>query len=564
MLKPLWSIFILLLLSLSLCADDGFIIKSYHVEVLLQEDGVIKVIEDIEVDFKEQRRGIFRRIPTVYNANGNDQYKIEIGDIEVSDWNYKVSNKGNEKEIRIGDADRYLTGLQKYRITYRAYGAIARYDSSDEFYWNIIGPEWEVPISAASYSVRFPYGWSSKIKNYKATAGRYGALTILPDTLTDNLIQNSLPVSLNPSEGISVSFEIPKGLLPVELRRHQGKSEETFGVQQQPNKWLSLIPAGLAALLFGQWRQRGRRQPESTDIVDQYYPPEGMSPAQVGTFYDYKVNRRDIISLLPYWGDRGYIKMRQINEDVYFEKLKNLDPDEPAYAHDLYNKIFESSDSTLLSSLNQKMYNTMSGVASKLRKEVKSKELYDQRAVQLFHSGFMIALAIGFIALAIFLMIGLNAIVIGVGFLILGLFSGVIHFLQPKLSDKGHAMQEHLVGLYRFLKSPDPDRLSTLTREKPSYISQLFPYALAFGLDREWEEYFKERDYGAPEYYIHSTGVYHGLQPNFGNFTKDFNPRSIEKVFYSAPASHNSSGGGGFSGGGSVGGGFGGGGGGSW
>lgn len=563
MLRQLSSILTILLFSLSLWADDGFVIRSYHVEVLLQEDGVIKVIEDIQVDFNERRRGIFRTIPTVYDSNGNDQYQVDIEDIEVSNWNYKVSTKRNEKEIRIGDADRYLTGVHNYRITYRVYGAIARYEDSDEFYWNIIGPEWEAPIGAASYEVRFPYGWNSKIKNFNATVGSRGSLTTLPDELTDNLIQSTNSISLKPREGISVAFEIPKGLLPEELRAHQNTSEETISAKE-PNKWLSLIPAGLAALLFGQWRKRGKRQPELTHVDDQYYPPDGMSPAQVGTFYDYKVNRRDIISLLPYWGERGYIKMRQINEDVYFEKLKQLDADEPAYAHYLYNKIFETSDSTLLSSLNKKMYSTMSGVASRLREEVKTKDLYDERAVKLFHSGSMIALGFGFIALGMFLMISLNAIFIGIGFLILGIFSGALHFLQPRLSDKGHTMHEHLVGLYQFLKSPDPDRLSTLTSENPNYISQLFPYALAFGLDKEWEEYFKERDYGAPDYYIHSAGAYHGNQPSFGNFARDFNPRSIEKVFYSAPANQNSSGGGGFSGGGSVGGGFGGGGGGSW
>ena len=145
-------VLMMIFIPLTLLGDDGFIIKSYDVEVLLQEDGVIKVVENIQVDFTERRRGIFRTIPTVYDANGDANYRVDIEDIEVSNWNYKVSNKRREKEIRIGDADRYLSGIQNYRITYRAYGAIARYEDSDEFYWNVIGPEWEVPIESASYS----------------------------------------------------------------------------------------------------------------------------------------------------------------------------------------------------------------------------------------------------------------------------------------------------------------------------------------------------------------------------------------------------------------------------
>ena len=563
MRKLITAALLMLFMSISLLADDGFIIKSYHVEVLLQEDGVIKVVEDIEVDFLERRRGIFKTIPTVYDANGDANYRVDIEDIEVSNWNYKVTNNRREKEIRIGDADRYLSGIQNYRITYRAYGAIARYEDSDEFYWNIIGPEWEVPIESASYSVRFPYGWNSQVKNYQSTSGRIGALTTLPNTLTDNLIQSSSDIRLNPGEGISVAFEIPKGLLPAELRTHTGSSEESKGLRPQPNKWLSLIPAGLAALLFGQWRQRGKRQPELTEIEDQYYPPEGMSPAQVGTFYDYKVNRRDIISLLPYWGDRGYIKMRQLEEDVYFEKISELPATEPAYAQVLFDELFEQSDNTMLSSLQEKMYRTMSSVASKIKKEVKAKELYDDKAIKTFHSGRMILLGALCIALAIFLMISLEAFFLGIGFIVLGIFSICTHFFQPKLSNKGYTVHNHLKGLYNFLKNPEPAQLATLTAENPSYLSQLFPYAMAFGLDKEWESYFQERDDAIPDWYIYNSSMVHGGQANFGSFAKSFNPRSIEKVFYSAPASQNSSGGG-FSGGGSVGGGFGGGGGGSW
>ena len=553
-------VLMMIFIPLTLLGDDGFIIKSYDVEVLLQEDGVIKVVENIQVDFTERRRGIFRTIPTLYNANGNAEYRVDIEDIEVTDWNYKVSNKRSEKEIRIGDTDRYLTGIQNYRITYRAYGAIARYEDSDEFYWNLISPEWEVPIESASYSVRFPYGWASDITDYTVITESAGAASKLSESINENIIESSAPISLRPREGVTVAFSIPRGILPQELRGAQGKT----GIKQpQPSHWLTMIPAALAALLFGQWRQKGRRQPDPSEVPYQYYPPDSMSPAQVGTFYDYKVNRRDIISLLPYWGDRGYIKMRQLEEDVYFEKISNLPSAEPQYAHVLFNDLFEKSDNIMLSSLKERMYRTMSKVASKLRQEVKAKELYDKDSLKVFHSGAMFGITLLCLAMAIFLMLVFNAIYIGIGFIILGLFSGALHFMQPKLSEKGYSMHQHLIGLYHFLRAPDPQKLSMLTAENPNYLSQLFPYAMAFGLDEEWEEYFKEREDGIPDWYIYNSSMVHSGQANFGNFAKSFNPRSIERVFYSAPKSQSSSGGG-FRGGGSVGGGFGGGGGGSW
>ncbi len=544
----------------SLLADEGFVIKKYTVEVLLLDDGQIKVTEDLQVEFLEQRRGIFRTIPIHYSLGQDKNYKINVRDIQVANWNYKISTKGRNKEIRIGHPDRYLTGIQDYSITYHVDGAIAHYEDSDEFYWNVIGPEWEVPIERVAYEVRFPYGWRSKVTDYQVLIGDRGTSLATLDTLTENIISSNNPIALGPKQGVTVSFQLPKGLLPVKVQNSAQSKPELTEVGPSKN-WLSLIPAGLAALLFGQWRQKGRRQPDIVKVDIQYHPPVGMSPAQVGTFYDYKVNRRDIIALLPYWGDKGYLYMRQLEEDVYFEKIKDISSEEPEYARHMFNKLFEKSDNTLLSSFKEKMYQTVASTATKIMKEVKAKELYDQKALKTFHSGWLIAFFLILLGLGIASIVVLQAVMMGVGLIILGVYAFVLHFMQPKLSDKGYTMHQYLRGLYQFLKDPDPEKLADLMSDNPNYINQVFPYALAFGLDKEWERYFKDRDYHAPDWYIYDGAHHQGNRPSFGTFTKDFGAHKIEKVFYSAPASNTSSGGGG---GGSVGGGFGGGGGGSW
>ncbi len=544
---------------IALKGENGFIIEKYHVEVLLQEDGAIKVIEDIQVNLLEKRRGIYRDIPVKYNLGQDKNYRVKIEDIEVSNWNYKVTERNGMKNIRIGQADRYLTGLQNYKITYRVYGAISRYMESDEFYWNVIGVQWEVPIKNASYEVRFPYGWKSKVSNYKTFIGDEGSVLSSLDTLTENIIQNDRTISLSPNQGISIAFELPPGLLPDNLKSYVNTPQNPNQAYKEPNYWLGLIPTGLAALLFGQWRQKGKRQSKSAYINEETYPPVDMSPAQVGTFYDYKVNRRDIIALLPYWGEEGYLKMRQLEEDVYFEKIQHIPDDEPEYARYLFKKIFESSDSTLLSSFQEKMYQTMGSVANKIMKEVKAKELYDSKAMKTFHSGWMIALSMPLFTIGIMSIVRLQADFMGIGFIILAIYSFVIHFLQPRLSEKGRNYHEHLRGLYQFLKEPNPEKLNELMLDNPNYINQLFPYALAFGLDKEWEQLFKSRDYDAPDWYVYDSMFHQGSRPTFDTFAKDFGAHNIEKVFYSAPASSSTGGGGG-----SVGSGFGGGGGGTW
>ncbi len=563
----LYTLFSLLTFT-TISAQEGFVIDQYEVEMILSESGEIKVIEDIDVTFTERRRGIFRTIPIRYQSESGDK-RIRVTDVRVRDWRSKVYQEGNDQMIRIGDANTYVTGPQSYHIEYKVQGAIAQYEEHDEFYWNVIGTDWKVPMEKVSFSMRFPYGWKEKIEEFVTFNGRGGdRYQDIILSKEDNIFAMTEPISLSPGNGITVAFKVPKGLLPADAGQstmtNTGRTDEMEKYNPGGSNWLTLIPAGIAMWLFSFWRRDGRRQSEPSDVPLRYHPPAGMSPAEVGTFYDYRVNRRDIISLLPYWGEKGYLKVKPISDDdVYFEKIRDIEPDEPAYAQRYFNDLFEKGDNTLLSSLQNKFYQTMGRAASGIMKEVKAQELYDATSLKRFHSGWMIAAFILALGAGIASMIIFLNFFMGIAFIILGVFCLVVHFLQPKLSDRGYEVHNHLRGLYAHLKNPNPEKLNELLSEDPNYLNRLFPYALAFGLDKQWEDFFRDWEMSPPMWYIYD-GYGHGHHHHsFGQFTKDFGAHRIEKVFYSAPASSNSSGGG-FSGGGSVGGGFGGGGGGSW
>lgn len=208
----------------------------------------------------------------------------------------------------------------------------------------------------------------------------------------------------------------------------------------------------------------------------------------------------------------------------------------------------------------------MSRASSDIMKDVKDQQLFDMGSMRLFHSGWMIGLFIIFLVLGIVSFVALQSLFIGLGLIILGIFCLVLHFLKPKLSDKGYELHQYLRGFYHHLKNPDPEVLKEKMDKDPDYLHKVFPYALAFGLDKEWEEYFKNWEVPTPYWYMYDPMIYGaGHHVSYGQFTRDFGAHKIEKVFYSTPPPPaGTSTGGGFSGGGSVGGGFGGGGGGSW
>ena len=73
-------------------------------------------------------------------------------------------------KIFAGGADTETT----VRIAYRAANAVRFFKDHDEFYWNVTGNDWKVPIDEASASVALPGAAAGQFKA-QAFTGAFGA-----------------------------------------------------------------------------------------------------------------------------------------------------------------------------------------------------------------------------------------------------------------------------------------------------------------------------------------------------------------------------------------------------
>ncbi len=64
---------------------------------------------------------------------------------------------------------------QQYKIHYKVYNAVNYFAEHSEFYWNVIGTEWEVPIEQSSFRIRMPKTVENPEQSYRIFAGRYGS-----------------------------------------------------------------------------------------------------------------------------------------------------------------------------------------------------------------------------------------------------------------------------------------------------------------------------------------------------------------------------------------------------
>jgi len=116
-------------------------IKTFQSEIIINKDGTIDVKESIVYDFSTlNKHGIYRDIPFIKTNQDGKKFELGLDNVSVVDENgrsYKfVKSWIDEKILRlkIGDANRYVTGEHQYIISYKVSGALTYYSDHDELY----------------------------------------------------------------------------------------------------------------------------------------------------------------------------------------------------------------------------------------------------------------------------------------------------------------------------------------------------------------------------------------------------------------------------------------------
>lgn len=570
----------LLLFSLFLfsCIQIGiaqqFVISDYHVVIQLNEDGSSDVEEYINLTFRERARGIIKQINTRRDV-GNNIQNYTISNVSTADKEFKLSKSSGKIDLRIGSPSTYLTGDQSYEIKYKVNNVITPYDDSDEYVWNIIGEEWDAEIKKSSFEIRLPKETALEDSDVAVFTGSSQSLdqhaTI---NISNKVVSGQVLKALGNGKGLTVGIKFPKQHFSqldynsILSKKSTNSYRPKAAVKKEyPKDYAFPFPLMLLGGLFYFFRKKGRNNHVAT-LEERYYPPEGMNPPEIGTFHDYTVNSSDLISLIPYWGANKYLQITSIENDgdtdMRFEKLADLPLDTSTYELEFFNAIFEDGPTAYLSNMENSMYETFGSVKSKLKSEILSKRLYDEDTKKLFHNGKFIVIGFASIALAIFMFIKYLAIPTGVLLFLFAILCFYIHSREPKKNEQGLILHDQLKSLKATLADPDPNELDRLINEDPTYLNKIFPYVVAFDLDRMWSKKFDDIFTSPPDWYYSD----YNSSPSFGTFRSNFSTNKITKTMTSYPVADKSSssfggrGGGGFSGG--VGSGGGGGGGSSW
>ena len=559
-MKILWTL-LFLTLSLGLHAEY-FTIKEYKVDISVAgKDASFEVRERITVEFSQPRRGIYRNIPVSYRIDGKD-VKMKVYDVSVEGFDYKTYHESNDFVIRIGNPDIYVEGVQVYEISYRVKNAFILGPEQTEFYWNIIGTNWQTDIDTVLYSVKLDQAITMNEGDYHIYTGSEGQRD---SNATVNYYMGTFTGAstrkYGPGEGMTLAIR-----LPMDYVTRPGKWEllwqkwGTTGI----GSFLFLIFSGL---FYRMWLRYGKDYPIVRMV--EYLPPKELTPSEAGVIIDEKADNVDILCLLPYWAHRGHLTIRRIpkswgKDDHELTRIKDLSDDATPYEKIVFEALFADGDKVMISSLENEFYQYLSSAKTSLKSHLNSMGVYYPVSVKMqvytaVASGLLVLLAI----LSAVLM---KSVAIALGLGLAAVTGMVFASLMLKKNEKGVHFYQQVLGFKMFVQAAEKDKLERLLKDDPDYFEKTLPYAMVFGYAKQWSKKFDGLLTEPPKWYVAPHGMYyHGNTFSAADFGASFDSgvKEIQSVFSSSPSGSGT--GGGFSGGGgSSGGGFGGGGGGSW
>ena len=567
---------ILVFLPFTVHAQD-FTINDFTANILVNSDSSFTVKETLTVEFHRPRHGIYREIPYIYTDSLGNNIRTPTEVLSVSDGNgnklkAKIIRSGNILNIRIGDPDSYVSGLQKYELFYKVENAILFFDDHDELYWNVTGNYWKAEIKHAQCTVSLA---GEKTKEFRASCytGRSGSReTQCKQIRVDNSVEFIGLKSFPPDEGLTIAYGWDKGLVtpPSSFRKF------LWLVNLRQN-WVFILPVLSFFFMLFLWMQAGRDPVVRESVTVMYSPPEHnkipLTPAEVGAMIDETLDPRDITATIVGLAVKGYIMIEETKveglifdkKDYYLKKVKEPDAALSAFEMQLMLNIFGSMPGKMISELKNSFYKNIPDLKKSLYAGLLQKKYFtaSPEKIRLIYTG--AGFGAGIAAAVILSMLfgdsieGPRAVITGVliGLIVLG-FSR----FMPAKTRLGSSVRMHILGFREFMERAEKDQLARLKDQ--NLFSKFFPYALALNVADNWAKAFEGIYQEPPDWYSSTSGIA-TFSP--ANFTHSFNSAmsDMSSAIYSAPRGSGAGGSGGFSGGGgSSGGGFGGGGGGSW
>jgi uncharacterized membrane protein YgcG len=626
--------FSIVLLGLSGCSTnsgDAEHIDSFDANYTIARDGVVHAVETIHYDFGDtpERHGILRFLDSHFVQTSTEDRVYKYSNLTVSSPSgapamFSTSTQ-EDVLIQVGNKNATVRGKQTYVLRYDIQGALNATKTSgsslDEFYWNVTGSEWQIPIDATAVTVVGP-GASTAITCATGSPGSTTSCQSQTKTADGGEFTQG---ALAAGDGVTIDVGWPAGTFDsaapiLEPRMSPDAPNVYAGSNDGPDpfwtpwNWgvglalLVLIPLGY--LLFVRIRRRDQEfagetpgtVPLDTDnapvgpapvhetVVAQYEPPKGFPVGAVGLLMTKQQTKIDVTVTLLDLAARGHLRIEEVAggnrrkasdynlvptpDKATVGDTASLLPHESLLLLDLFAG---DAKTVSLSSLKYTFYSEYTAVETAIKAWVQSGKYFLDKLTRAHPLlGWTVAASVATFIVMLFFDKAWTLWPVGA-------FIGAILSLRQsrkavRRSAFGHAVNVQLQGFKLYISTAEANQIHF--EEGIDVFSRYLPWATAFGEADHWTGVFadlaKQGTYTTtPDWYVGdqhaftTAGLAGSLAAvsSLGAAVSSFSSFAAESLSASPPSSGSSGSsgfGGGFSGGGSSGGGGGGGGGGSW
>ena len=488
-----------------------FAFDAWDVDIQVKKNNTILVKETWRGEFFEDRHGLYRHIPIVYDRPhalegvvGKGRLLLDIDVVSVKKEGkpekYTTKKEDGSKIIIIGDPDTFVSGSFLYELVYRVRHPFMFHETVDELYWNITGTQWNKKIPQVAATIHVP-NVKKDVFVVDCYTGRYGAKTKECSYTTENNI-----VSIAARDFLTASISFPKGIVsePNSVQRLLKFVRDNWYYYV-----ISLLALAYLVFVVVFWYKKGKDEKGRGVVIPRYTPPKGMSPVDCGALIDGKIHSRDFAAIIVLLAVKGYIQIIEqrkrrfgIPKKVYSLKLiKKI----PKHASDVEKKVFRAIFNTAISGVGRVvMLESCKKQIIRSCKEVKNVTFEKLAAGGHFAShpkkikdrSFSLALFVITLGVCIPYAIGLRdgfyygGYFLFVTFFVVGSVGLVFSLFMAKRTKKGALAKEHVQGFKLFLETAERYRVQW--QEKEHIFETYLPYAMVFGVADKWASVFKD------------------------------------------------------------------------
>ncbi|HSX00938.1 MAG TPA: DUF2207 domain-containing protein [Candidatus Saccharimonas sp.] len=567
----------LLLLPSATYADvNDFSFASFEADYYLSRDAQhnsqLSIEEHLVAVFPaiDQNHGILRAIPQSYEGHNVHLHIEGVSDGTGRDYPYSTYNSNGNLVLKIGDAGTYVHGLKTYDIKYRQDYVTTQGTNGDVFMWDTNGTGWSQTFAHVTAHVHLASDLATFLQSGSPTCytGAQGST------------QHQCAIS-TASDG-TVTFSANDIGAGQTLTFRLDFADGTFAPYQTPLAdtllLLAKIALGLAPVLatlwFVSWRwwRYGRDPRGPGAIVPEYLPPKDASVVTSSMVFQERFQPQSISAQLIDLAVRHYLRVYEVKD------VRTLLPDKTHYEFELIRDPGDLRPEELrtlrLVFSDSATPGTRATLQAPSELSQSAKVFGTQLGKDVAAAGFLraapdkarqpFAIA-GTISFVIFLILSGNGSAFSLTFLACAIILFIGSAVMPARTAQGVQLRSYLQGLKLYIGMAEAERLRVLqsphgeltekvdvgdSTQLIKLYEQLLPYAMLFGLEKDWAKALAPLYQDPPDWY-HSAGAF-----NAGYFVGSFSSFSDTTTASFTPPSS--------SGGGGAGGGGGGGGGGGW